>query len=98
MAISDTPAGAQANALCITIVEMAKIYDLDLYKYIEYILSSRPTSESIDEELAKLVPLSQEVQDICKTSITESHTTIPAIVCGNLRYTIPSNHALTVST
>ena len=31
---SDSPDGATANALCLTIVEMAKAYDLNLYKYL----------------------------------------------------------------
>lgn len=33
---SDSPDGATANAMYLTIVEMAKAYDLNLYEYLKF--------------------------------------------------------------
>ena len=62
---SDTPDGASANALYLTIVEMAKAYDLNLYEYLKYLLENRPNRDMTDDELAKLAPWSEDVQEKC---------------------------------
>lgn len=62
---SDTPDGASANALYLTIVEMAKAYDLNLYEYLKYLLENRPNRDMTDDELAKLAPWSEDVQGKC---------------------------------
>ena len=62
---SDTPDGASANALYLTIVEMAKAYDLNLYEYLKYLLEHRPNKDMSDDELAKLAPWSEEVLEKC---------------------------------
>ena len=62
---SDTPDGASANALYLTIVEMAKAYDLNLYEYLKYLLENRPNKDMPDDELAKLAPWSEDVQGKC---------------------------------
>ena len=62
---SDTPDGANANALYFTIVEMAKAYNLNLYEYLKYLLGNRPNKNMSDDELAKLAPWSEEVQEKC---------------------------------
>ncbi|MGO5163487.1 hypothetical protein [Fusicatenibacter saccharivorans] len=54
---SDTPEGAQANTLYLTVVEMAKAYGLDLYKYLNFLFEQRPSKDMSDEELEKLVCL-----------------------------------------
>lgn len=59
---SDTPDGASANALYLTIVEMAKTYGLNLYEYLKYLLEHRPNKDMSDDKLAKLDPWSEEVQ------------------------------------
>jgi hypothetical protein len=48
-----------------TIVEMAKLYGLSRYKYLEYLLRHRPNSDMTDEELACLAPWNAEVQAAC---------------------------------
>lgn len=53
---SDTPEGAQANTLYLTVVEMAKAYGLDLYKYLNFLFEQRPSKDMSDEELEKLAP------------------------------------------
>lgn len=62
---SDTPDGASANALYLTIVEMAKAYDLNLYEYLKYLLEHRPNKDMADDELAKLAPWNEDVQKRC---------------------------------
>ena len=63
---SDTPDGATANALYLTIVEMAKAYDLNLYEYLKFLLENRPCKEMTDDQLANLAPWSETVQALCK--------------------------------
>ena len=63
---SDTPDGAKANALYLTIVEMAKIYNLNLYEYLKYLFDNRPNKSMTDDELEKLAPWNARVQELCK--------------------------------
>ena len=62
---SDTPDGSSANALYLTIVEMAKAYGLNLYKYLKYLLEHRPNRDMTDDELSKLAPWNEDVQKKC---------------------------------
>ena len=62
---SDTPAGAIANTMYLTIVEMAKAYELNLYEYLKFLLEHRPTENMSDKELDHLAPWSTEVQELC---------------------------------
>ena len=62
---SDTPDGATANAIYLTIVEMAKVYKLNLYEYLNYLLEQRPRKDMPDDELSKLAPWNENVQSIC---------------------------------
>ena len=48
-----------------TIVEMASLYGLSRYKYIEYLLEHRPNSEMTDEELDQFSPCNEAVQVAC---------------------------------
>lgn len=66
---SDTPDGAQANALYLTMVEMAKAYDLNLYEYLKFVLEHRPSKTMPEEKLANLAPWSETVQQLCKNKI-----------------------------
>ncbi|MDD3415578.1 MAG: IS66 family transposase [Lachnospiraceae bacterium] len=63
---SDSPEGANANALCLTIVEMAKAYQLNLYEYLNLLLTKRPNKDMSNEELSKLAPWDEEVQNFCR--------------------------------
>ena len=62
---SDSPDGATANAMYLTIVEMAKAYDLNLYEYLKFLLEHRPNENLTDEELDHLAPWSIDVQEQC---------------------------------
>lgn len=49
----------------LTIVEMAKAYDLNLYEYLKFLLEHRPNDNMTDEELDHLAPWSIDVQEQC---------------------------------
>lgn len=63
---SDTMDGAEASMGIYTIVEMAKLHGVDPYKYMKYVLEKRSDYKSSDEELEKLAPWSDRVQEICR--------------------------------
>jgi hypothetical protein len=48
-----------------TIVEMANLYGLSRYKYIEYLLEHRPSMDMSDAELERFAPWNPEVQAAC---------------------------------
>ena len=66
---SDTPDGATANTLCLTIVEMAKVYNLNLYEYLKFILENRPNADMSDKELEHFAPWHKDVQARCSKNI-----------------------------
>ncbi len=49
-----------------TIVEMEKLYRLNPYKYMKYVLEKRPDYNSTHEEFEKPALRSDKVQKICK--------------------------------
>lgn len=53
---SDTPKGAEASATVYTMVEMAKAHNLNIYKYLNYLLQNLPCTKMTDTALAKLAP------------------------------------------
>ena len=58
--------GAEASMNIYTIIEMAKIHNLNRQKYLEYILKHRPSAEMTDEELSLLAPWNKDVQETCE--------------------------------
>ena len=64
-----TPEGANASAVAYTMVEMAKAHDLNIFKYLTYILEHRPDKNMTDDQLALLAPWNQEVINTCKNKI-----------------------------
>lgn len=46
-------------------VEMAKVYNLNLYEYLKYVLEQRPSKEMSDDQLEKLAPWNEQVREIC---------------------------------
>ena len=63
---SATPKGATASALVYTMVEMAKANDLNIYKYLTYLLSQRPDDKMSDEQLEQLAPWSETAKTNCQ--------------------------------
>lgn len=64
--LSATPKGATASAQVYTMVGMAKANELNIYKYLTYLLEHRPSEDMSDEQLEALTPWSKEVQNVCK--------------------------------
>lgn len=62
---SDTPKGADASATIYTMVEMAKAHNLNIYKYLKYLLERLPDTKMTDEGLGHLVPWDPDVQSEC---------------------------------
>ena len=62
---SDSIEGASANATVYSIVEIAKAHNLNIYRYLDYLLEHRPNAKMSDEELEALAPWSQTVKEIC---------------------------------
>ena len=60
---------AHASAVAYTMVEMAKAYDLNIFKCLTYILKQRPDKGMKDKQLPSLVPWDQDVIDTCKNEI-----------------------------
>lgn len=66
---SDSTAGANASAMVYSIVETAKAHNLNVYKYLVYILEHRPNDKMSDEELGSLAPWSPNVIDACQNKM-----------------------------
>ena len=58
----DSTDGAHASVVCFTMIEMAKSYDLNVYKYLNFLLEKRPNARTTQKELEKLAPWNEEVQ------------------------------------
>ena len=61
---SSSVEGAKASAVVYTMVEMAKAHDLNIFRYLEFLLEQRPNDRWSDEQLAGLVPWSEKLQSI----------------------------------
>lgn len=61
---SDT--GAEASSFTYTMVEMAKANDLNVYKYLEFLLTHRPSETMTDEQLEDLAPWSEKAKSSCQ--------------------------------
>jgi hypothetical protein len=46
-------------------VEMAKATGLNIYKYLNYLLGHRPSTDMTDDQLDQLAPWSKAVLDSC---------------------------------
>ncbi|WP_370836576.1 transposase domain-containing protein, partial [Faecalibacillus intestinalis] len=53
-------------AIVYTMVEMAKANDLNIYKYLTYLLSQRPNDKMSDEQLEQLAPWSETAKANCQ--------------------------------
>ena len=65
---ADTPKGATANAVLYTIVESAKVNELDVYEYLKYLLTVIPDTDfnNNPELLNAYLPWSQELPQKCR--------------------------------
>lgn len=67
---ADTPAGANANAVIYSIIESAKVNNLNVKEYINYILNKLPQIEDITKEniLQKYLPWSSNIPENIRQS------------------------------
>lgn len=67
---SDTSKGADASALCFSMIESAKMNGLDVYGYLIHLLSELPKlgKKPETEQLQKLLPWSDAIPEYCKLS------------------------------
>ncbi len=70
---ADTPAGAVCNAVMYSLVESAGINNLNIFKYIEYLLTELPQLENPTdgEQLKQYLPWSESIPDYVKISASE---------------------------
>jgi len=66
---SDTVKGAEASATVYTMVEMAKAHNLNIYRYLSYLLERLPRTPMTDTALARLAPWDKEVAAECCNTI-----------------------------
>ena len=58
--------GANASAVVYTMVEMAKVYGLNIYGYLKFLLEHRQSKDMTDAQLSELAPWSEKLQSIKK--------------------------------
>ena len=64
---ADTQEGAKANATFYSLIESAKINNLNIYKYIYYLLENLPQEEFLNKNtLKKYLPWSKELPEDIK--------------------------------
>ena len=49
-----------------SLLETAKANGINPYKYLEFLLESRPDEKMTDEQLESLLPWNENVKQICK--------------------------------
>ena len=71
---ADTPKGAQANAILYTMVENARINELDAYEYLKYLLTEMPNIDfhNHPDLIDRYLPWSKELPDQCR--LKRKHT------------------------
>ena len=68
---SDSPAGAQASARVYTMVQMARAHNLNVERYLTFLLENRPTMAMSDAELERLLPWGQQAQSFCSSGFAQ---------------------------
>ncbi|MDY3032307.1 MAG: transposase, partial [Clostridia bacterium] len=65
---SDTSKGAEASALCFTMIECAKLNKLDVFGYLIYLLSELPKlgEKPRKQQLIRMLPWSEDLPEYCK--------------------------------
>ena len=69
----DTPNGAQASAIVYTMVEMAKVNGVNVYRYLTYLLEKLPNDRVSDDELELLALWNETVKAEIERRATESN-------------------------
>ena len=64
----DTTDGADASMMVFSLLETARANGINPYKYLEFLLKSRPDEKMTDEQLESLPPWNENVKQICKNN------------------------------
>lgn len=64
----DTTDGADASMMIFSLLETARANRINPYKYLEFLLKSRPDEKMTDEQLESLSPWNENVKQICKNN------------------------------
>lgn len=64
----DTTDGADASMMVFSLLETARANGINPYKYLEFLLKSRPDEKMTDEQLESLSPWNENVKQICKNN------------------------------
>lgn len=65
----DTPKGATASAIICSLMETAKALNLDVQKYLDYLLTKQPGHANGSEGLNELMPWSESVKMLCASNV-----------------------------
>ena len=87
---ADTPQGAFANGVLYTLVETARANELDVYKYLKYLLSEMPNNHHQEDPtvIDRLLPWSEDLPEQChlkKMNISMRQSRLS----GHLRASVP---------
>lgn len=69
---SDSQDGANASMIVYTMVEMAKAHGIHPYRYVKYLLDSRPGTNTTDREFENLAPWSEMARIECSNELEQS--------------------------
>ena len=64
----DTTDGADASIMVFSLLETARANGINPYKYLEFLLESRPNEKMTDEQLDRLSPWNENVKQICQNN------------------------------
>ena len=64
----DTTDGADASMMVFSLLEITRANGINPYKYLEFLLESRPNEKMIDEQLNSLSPWNENVKQICQNN------------------------------
>ena len=72
----DTDKGADASARCYSIIESAKLNELNVFAYLSHLLTELPKlgEDPNPDQLEKLMPWSDELPKFCKMQSDEENT------------------------
>ena len=64
----DTTDDADASMMVFSLLETARANGINPYKYLEFLLESRPNEKMTDEQLDSLSPWNENVKQICQNN------------------------------
>lgn len=71
----DTERGAEASARVFTVIECAKLNDLDVFEHLKFLLKTLPQfgKKPTTEQIKSVLPWAESAQKTCKSCKTNSN-------------------------